>query len=326
MARLSRVSLFGIRNLQRQVVDLGSDIIVVTGDNRQGKTNFLEAVYIGISGRSFRTSKLRDVIAYGKSAGWVQIELSDGTSLKSVLTLRGEKASVSFFMNDKKIPLKDNPFRMRVFPVLGSDIVDLHRKSVLTKKVLQFALRFDDRLRELYGAYLSLRRKRRKLLRDGGDKRLLVIIDSKLGKVVGPLEREMKRLSLKVDRVLRGKLEGVISDGDMVLSYTPRGDSNRIGYFQWEIAQPMLTLGTKMLLLMYLLEGLADVYQMRDRMYLFWDDVGFELDKLTLRMLLQKLALRFQIFWAIPWIPEDVLPTGVETKVFRVFDGRLTAL
>jgi len=327
MARLSSISFFGIRNLKHQSVDVESDVVVITGDNRQGKTNFLEAAYFGLSGRSFRTSRLKEIITYGKNAGWVEVELSDGTFLKSVLSVQEEeKTSVSFFINDRKVPLRENPYRMRVFPVLGSDIVELHRKSILTKKVLQFALRFDEKLREFYSTYASLRRKRRKILRDGGDRSLLVVIDSKISKVVIPLNNHLKRLALKLNKLLTNRVIRIIPGVESVISYISFDEPVRIGYFRWDIDRSLLTLGTKMLLLMYLLEGLVDIYQARDRMYIFWDDVGFELDKLTLRMLIQRLALRFQIFWAIPWLPEDVLPTTAESKVFKIHDGELVVL
>src|SRR5438105_15701157 len=38
---------------------------VFVGDNGQGKTNLLEAIYVVAALRSFRTSRLADVIAFG---------------------------------------------------------------------------------------------------------------------------------------------------------------------------------------------------------------------------------------------------------------------
>ncbi len=57
------LSVRGLRNLTSVDVDLGPRFNVVFGDNGQGKTNLLEAVYVLATSRSFRTSRLSDLIA-----------------------------------------------------------------------------------------------------------------------------------------------------------------------------------------------------------------------------------------------------------------------
>ncbi|MCK5673679.1 MAG: DNA replication/repair protein RecF, partial [Spirochaetales bacterium] len=46
---------FDFRNLENQKIELGHKEIFLTGENGQGKSNFLEAVYILSYGSSFRT-------------------------------------------------------------------------------------------------------------------------------------------------------------------------------------------------------------------------------------------------------------------------------
>ena len=46
---------FDFRNLKNQKIEVGHKEIFLTGENGQGKSNFLEAVYILSYGSSFRT-------------------------------------------------------------------------------------------------------------------------------------------------------------------------------------------------------------------------------------------------------------------------------
>jgi len=56
------LSVRGFRNLTSVDLVLGPRFNVVSGDNGQGKTNLLEALYVLATSRSFRTSKLSDLL------------------------------------------------------------------------------------------------------------------------------------------------------------------------------------------------------------------------------------------------------------------------
>ncbi len=66
----------GFRNLVDARTRLGSDIVVVHGPNGGGKTNLLEAVYFGLTGRSFRTGNDRDMIRFEEGGARVELELT----------------------------------------------------------------------------------------------------------------------------------------------------------------------------------------------------------------------------------------------------------
>jgi DNA replication and repair protein RecF len=67
--RIHRVAVEGWRNLEPLSLELGPRLSVLHGDNGQGKSNLLEAVYYLATLRSFRTSRLEDLIQRGHPAG-----------------------------------------------------------------------------------------------------------------------------------------------------------------------------------------------------------------------------------------------------------------
>lgn len=54
------------RNYGCQDINFGEGINILYGNNAQGKTNILEALYIAATGKSYRTNNYQDLIQYGK--------------------------------------------------------------------------------------------------------------------------------------------------------------------------------------------------------------------------------------------------------------------
>src|SRR5262245_40788562 len=80
------------RNLADTRIELPASLVVVHGDNGAGKTNLLEAVYFGLTGRSFRTGNDRDMIRFDQAAARVELDLSERDSrLLASLDRTGER-------------------------------------------------------------------------------------------------------------------------------------------------------------------------------------------------------------------------------------------
>ncbi|NNF13473.1 MAG: DNA replication/repair protein RecF [Gemmatimonadetes bacterium] len=64
--RLSRLVLRHFRNLQNQELELPSEGVALIGDNAQGKSNFLEAIYYLETLRSFRSARDDQLVRFGE--------------------------------------------------------------------------------------------------------------------------------------------------------------------------------------------------------------------------------------------------------------------
>jgi DNA replication and repair protein RecF len=62
---LKRLALENFRNLKTGPVEFASQLNVISGDNGQGKTSLIEAIYLLCTTRSFRTEKVSEVIQTG---------------------------------------------------------------------------------------------------------------------------------------------------------------------------------------------------------------------------------------------------------------------
>jgi DNA replication and repair protein RecF len=67
------VSLRDFRSYASAEVPLGPGLTVVTGANGAGKTNLLEAIYVGCTGRSCRTANDRELVRFGQPLARVEV-------------------------------------------------------------------------------------------------------------------------------------------------------------------------------------------------------------------------------------------------------------
>lgn len=90
--RVLRVSVRDFRGYAEAAADFGSGLTVITGANGAGKTNLIEALYFGCTGRSCRTANEREVVRFGAQATRVVVDAEgeDGRHELSVGFIPGE--------------------------------------------------------------------------------------------------------------------------------------------------------------------------------------------------------------------------------------------
>ncbi|MBR4288273.1 MAG: DNA replication/repair protein RecF [Clostridia bacterium] len=101
--RLDHIELLNFRNIEKLEADFSWKTNAIVGKNGQGKTNLMEAVYLMACGKSFRTSRFRDMIRYGEERAQITLQASgEGLpfQLKMVLDAKEGKAILK---NDVKL-------------------------------------------------------------------------------------------------------------------------------------------------------------------------------------------------------------------------------
>jgi DNA replication and repair protein RecF len=93
---ISSIALRNFRNIaSADLTDLAR-FTVFSGNNGQGKTSVLEAVYLVCTTRSFRTARLGEIVRHGEEVASVKAKLVEGgDSREQVIGLRGSNRTVS---------------------------------------------------------------------------------------------------------------------------------------------------------------------------------------------------------------------------------------
>ena len=98
---IKKVKLENFRNYESQEIIFNKNLNNIFGDNAQGKTNILEAIFICGLGKSFRTNKDNELININKNYSNVEIEyLKKDRDGKIKLELNQKK---DFYINDMKV-------------------------------------------------------------------------------------------------------------------------------------------------------------------------------------------------------------------------------
>ncbi len=100
--RVVNVQVRSFRNLKSVEVELGERFNVVAGDNGQGKTNLLEAIYVLATSKSFRTSKMTDVVSFGDELASVRGRIEE--DLEGRVQSVGIRAGARMVKIDDKRP------------------------------------------------------------------------------------------------------------------------------------------------------------------------------------------------------------------------------
>ena len=92
------------RNYTSLDLSLSNDVNIFYGNNGQGKTNLLEAIFYTAIGKSFRNAKDSDVIQSGKEAFRIDIEIcSDITENISVKYNKNKEKSMDCILGSLDI-------------------------------------------------------------------------------------------------------------------------------------------------------------------------------------------------------------------------------
>lgn len=110
---LERIEALGFRNLQGSV-QFGPGLNIFYGDNAQGKTNWLEAIYLAGNTRSFRTKQLKDLIAFGNDSAIVRASTLRG-SIRKELQIQVSESARQLYINGKREALQRYLGNLAVF-------------------------------------------------------------------------------------------------------------------------------------------------------------------------------------------------------------------
>ena len=64
---INKIKINNFRNYNLQEINLEKNINIFYGENAQGKTNIIEAIFLGSMGKSFRAKKDREMIQLNKN-------------------------------------------------------------------------------------------------------------------------------------------------------------------------------------------------------------------------------------------------------------------
>lgn len=133
---IKELKLKNFRNYEDLAIEFDKRVNLITGQNAQGKTNMIEALYMSSMGRSFRTNHDSEMIRFGEDSAYIKVSAEkelvsttvevllsnsikkavkkDGSSVRKTTDLLENIIIVIFSPDDLKI-VKEEPEKRRRF-------------------------------------------------------------------------------------------------------------------------------------------------------------------------------------------------------------------
>ena len=89
---ITKIKLENFRNYTNQEIIFNNGINVIYGNNAQGKTNILEAIFLCSMGKSFRTNKDKELVKINEDFAKINIEYEKSD----------RKGKIEYIISDKK--------------------------------------------------------------------------------------------------------------------------------------------------------------------------------------------------------------------------------
>ncbi len=109
------------RNLSG-TINWGSGLNIIFGNNGQGKTNWLEAIYLLSRTKSFRTQRLQETIRFGRDLAFVKGQVTSGENLQRDLQVSLQQKTKSIAVNGKRETLARYLGQLQVFAFTAAEL------------------------------------------------------------------------------------------------------------------------------------------------------------------------------------------------------------
>ena len=107
-----KIKTENFRNIEAGEVDFSDGVNILIGENAQGKTNLLEAVFYSSVGRSFRASHTAEMIRFGQKDAHIELFYRDSK--------RDQRLSIKIFRDKQKLAHKNGVKMDKLSDIVGS--------------------------------------------------------------------------------------------------------------------------------------------------------------------------------------------------------------
>src|SRR5215204_4503808 len=118
---LAAIEATNFRNLSGRI-EWGPRLNIIYGNNGQGKTNWLEAIYLLARTKSFRTQRLQEAIRFGEELAIVRGVVTIGSDFERELQVSLHDNAKTILVNSKKETLARYLTQLQVFSFTATDL------------------------------------------------------------------------------------------------------------------------------------------------------------------------------------------------------------
>jgi len=194
---LDSLEVHNFRNLSGKVF-WGEGLNIIYGDNGQGKTNWLEAIYLLATTKSFRTQRLQEAIKFDKDLAVVRGRVSQSQEVQREMQVNLQGSTKSIAVNGKRESIARYLGQLHIV-AFTADELDVVRGMPEARR------RFIDRgVVSLHHAYVQtladynrVIKQKNRLLQDASEMEMSL---DQAAEIIAPWNEQLIRLSSEIHR------------------------------------------------------------------------------------------------------------------------------
>jgi DNA replication and repair protein RecF len=225
----SQVRFINYRNIKNTLLDLSHNQVFFVGENGQGKTNVLEAIYFLSYGSSFRTRNTKLLIQEGTDSmgllgQWIDPEEAIDSGLSTEVKVEVKNDSKSFFVDKERVKDRKELGEKRPSIVFCHDDINFVRGAPEDQRWFfdQSLALYDPSYIEVLRNYRRILKQRNSFLKQQQNPSLLEVLDQQLVETGLSLVASRNQLTQQVSEIykrLYAKISGL--DGTFWIQYKP---------------------------------------------------------------------------------------------------------
>ena len=183
------------RNLQGKII-WGAGLNILHGNNGQGKTNWLESIYLLAHAKSFRTRQLQETIRFGSHSTSVQGTIARGNDIERELQVSIQGNTKQTFVNGKRESIARYAAELHAVCFTAAELEVIRggpeaRRGFLDRGAVSLRPSYAQTLSD----YNKVIKQKKRLLQQAAEGRL---VHEELAELVEPWNKQLVELSAQI--------------------------------------------------------------------------------------------------------------------------------
>ncbi len=218
---ITGIRTYNFRNLENMRLSIEHGQSIFVGNNGQGKTNLLEAIYYGCYGSSFRSNKVQEIITHGEREAAVELFLDDNGEKHTILCKLGKQREILFDGNT----LSDRKELLYLLPCIVFTHEDIYfvmgPPDAQRRYFDQTLVLYDPNLSDLLRSYKRILRQRNSAIKDDYLS-LLPVYNTQLADLGITIQKERFRLVERFNTIFPKVYQSVsLLEDPVTIDYNP---------------------------------------------------------------------------------------------------------
>lgn len=222
---ISRIELEYYRNIRKMELIPSPGVNIIYGDNAQGKTNLIEAVWLFTGAKSFRGAKDSELIQFGEQSARMALTFLREEREQCASLFFQSKGKKKVQLNHVELPSQSALTGQIYAVVFSPEHLSLVKDGPeLRRRFLDIAIcQLMPRYTDILGRYSRVLRQRNALLRDirrmnpsPGGEDMLEVFDEVLSRLAASIIRARRKYVDRLEMAAREIYQGISSRGEVL--------------------------------------------------------------------------------------------------------------